>query len=438
MHIFIAIVDCFTAIVKYPDIAQMPEKNINHPHMIITIPAMDELGYIENCIYSIRKQTYKNFTVLVCVNQPERWWSDPNKKVICENNSKTIAFLKNLEYPPIEILDRSSPGRGFSPHEKGVGHARNLLFEKALTISNENDLIMCLDADTTFKPGYFQSVADIFSKTPDAIAHANPYYHKLTGDKAVDRAILRYEIYMRLYVLNLWRIGSPYAFTPLGSAITMYAKSLKNIGKITPRPAGEDFYLLQKLRKHGRISQYNEHYVYPSPRISKRVPFGTGPAVADGIENRWEKYPVYPPEPFDIIRETYELFPKLLNEDLPIPMDDFFEKIYGTSKIFQQLRLNYKNVDKFTRACHTKIDGLRILQFVRYYHLMNHKSDEDNLRNHLKLFFGKQEISISKYFLTTFKFANISISLLQNLRDLLTDKELHYRKRDFYEPELSF
>ncbi len=399
---------------------------------------MDELGYIENCIDSIRKQTYKNFTVLVCVNQPEHWWSDPDKKDICENNSKTIAFLENLEYPPIEILDRSSPGRGFSQHEKGVGHARNLLFEKALTISNDNDLIMCLDADTTFKPGYFQSVADIFLKTPDAIAHANPYYHKLTGDKAVDKAILRYEIYMRLYVLNLWRIGSPYAFTPLGSSISMYAKTLKSIGKITPRPAGEDFYLLQKLRKYGRINQYNEHYVYPSPRISRRVPFGTGPAVADGIENRWESYPLYPAKPFDMIKETYDLFPELFNEDLNTPMDNFLKKIFGTSKIFQQLRSNYKTVDKFIRACHTKIDGLRILQFVRYYHRFRNMPDEDNLRKHLEIIFDKKEIIKTKYFFSAFKFENISISLLQNLRDILTDKELYYRKRDFYEPKLPF
>jgi len=244
---------------------------------------------------------------------------------------------------------------------------------------------------------------------------------------------------MRLYVLNLWRINSPYAFTPLGSSITAYVKSLKTIGKLSPKRAGEDFYLLQKLRKHGRISQYNEYYVYPSSRISKRVPFGTGPAVADGINKKWENYyPIYPVEPFNIIKETYELFPVLFEEDVQTPMDGFFEKIFETKYIFQPLRSNYKTIDQFIRACHTKIDALRIFQFVKDYHKKHPNPDEINLHEHLYLFFNEKEKSKIKSFFSTFKFEDISIPLLQNLRDLLTEKEMEYRKKDFYEPQLPF
>ncbi len=408
------------------------------PRIIVAIPAMDESGYIEKCIEAISKQTYKSFFVIVCVNQPDHWWDDPDKKFVCENNMNTIAFLKNVDSFKLDIIDRSSPGYGFGINDKGVGHARNILFERALNIADENDLVMCLDADTLFEPGYFESVADAFHAAPNAIAHANPYYHNLTGNDNTDRAVLRYEIYMRLYMLNLWRIGSPYAFSPLGSVITMYAKSLKAIGKIAPKTAGEDFYLLQKLRKHGRLIQYNEHFVYPSARISNRVPFGTGPAVADGIKNLWSRCPVYPVEPFNLIEETYKLFPVLFDKDVPTPMDDFFEYIFGTRKIFDPLRSNCKALESFTRACHIKIDGLRILQFVRYYHKINKMSDEENLTNNLKLIFDKNEKIRIKYFFSPFKFENISISLLQNLRNLLAQKELEFRKRDFYEPKLSF
>ncbi len=413
----------------------MSKSETTNPKIIVTLPVMDELGYIEKCIDCIRQQTYRNFYLIVCVNQPNHWWSEPAKKHVCDNNLKTITYLENISDLPIEVIDRSSPGKGFLSGEKGVGHARNLLFERALNISNDNDLVMCLDADTVFEPAYFQSVVDVLK--PDALAHVNPYYHNLSGKEEADRAVLRYEIYMRLYVLNLWRIESPYAFTPLGSAITMFAKSLNAVGKVAPKPAGEDFYLLQKLRKHGRIVQYNDHFVYPSPRISKRVPFGTGPAVADGIKHKWERYPIYPVEPFDMINETYKLFPVLFEKDVPTPMDEFFEKVFGTRKIFKQLRSNCTTVENFIKACHIKIDGLRIMQFVKYYHKLNYLPDEENLAGNLLLFMNNEEKVKTKYFFSPFKFENISIPLLQNLRNILTSKEQNFRKKDFYEPQMS-
>ena len=408
------------------------------PKLIVTIPVMNEEGYIESCLESIRKQSFTNYHIIACVNQPDHWWNDPEKRVVCENNERTLSFLKNLENPYVEVIDKSSPGKGFLPGDKGVGHARNILFQRAINIADDNDLVMSLDADTVFNEGYFQSIVDLFQNNYDIVAHSNPYYHNPAENEDINRAILRYEIYMRLYVLNLWRINSPYAFTPLGSAITAYVKSLKTIGKLSPKLAGEDFYLLQKLRKHGRISQYNEYYVYPSSRISKRVPFGTGPAVADGINKKWENYPIYPVEPFNIIKETYELFPVLFEEDVQTPMDGFFEKIFETKYIFQPLRSNYKTKDQFIRACHTKIDALRIFQFVKDYHKKHPNPDEINLHEHLYLFFNEKEKSKIKSFFSTFKFEDISIPLLQNLRDLLTEKEMEYRKKDFYEPQLPF
>jgi hypothetical protein len=56
----------------------------------------------------------------------------------------------------------------------------------------------------------------IVPKHPTMMGLSNPYYHKLTGEEALDRAMLRYEIYMRHYAINMWRIGSPYSFTALG------------------------------------------------------------------------------------------------------------------------------------------------------------------------------------------------------------------------------
>ena len=83
------------------------------------------------------------------------------------------------------------------------------------------DIIVSLDADTLTPPGYLRSLIVSFNRHPAACAIAARYYHPLTDDGAVTRAMLGYEIYMRFYALNLWRIGSPYSFTALGSAIAV-------------------------------------------------------------------------------------------------------------------------------------------------------------------------------------------------------------------------
>jgi hypothetical protein len=46
------------------------------------------------------------------------------------------------------------------------------------------------------------------------------------------------------------------------------------------RQAGEDFYFIQKIVPAGGYFYLNSTTVYPSPRLSLRVPFGTGPVMA--------------------------------------------------------------------------------------------------------------------------------------------------------------
>ena len=67
---------------------------------------------------------------------------------------------------------------------------------------------------------------------------------------------------------------------------------MKSGGYHCRRMAGEDFYLLQQLSKTGcKIEMIEDAFVYPSDRVSDRVPFGTGKAVGDIVENgNWRTY----------------------------------------------------------------------------------------------------------------------------------------------------
>ena len=64
-------------------------------------------------------------------------------------------------------------------------------------------------------------------------------------------------------------------------------------GGMNRRQAGEDFYFLQKISWLGPMTELANVIVHPSPRLSDRVPFGTGRAVGGFVSNgRLTTYPL--------------------------------------------------------------------------------------------------------------------------------------------------
>ena len=332
----------------------------------IAIPALDELDFLPQTLAAITQQkTDFNFSVSVCVNQPDAWWNETENLEICKNNQKLLKLLKSFNEFNINIIDKTSAGNGWQHNDYGVGWARKTLFDDIMQTANDEDIIISLDADTLFNETYLQSIGENFIRNKIE-ALALPYYHKLTKDANANRAILRYEIYMRNYFINMQRIGSPYAFTALGSAIAAKVNVLRKIRGITPLKSGEDFYLLQKIRKMTPISNYNTEIVYPSARFSSRVLFGTGPAMIKGNNDNWSSYPIYHCSLFDKIKETYDIIPQLFTEDKETEFINFLKAQYKTEDLWNPLRKNFKTLPQFTRAFHEKADGLRILQFLKY------------------------------------------------------------------------
>jgi hypothetical protein len=76
---------------------------------------MDEMERLPLLIQAVLKQTIQHFRLVVCVNQPEAWWQDANKQSVCIENQLAIKYLYSLEDKRIEILDKSSPGKGWPP-----------------------------------------------------------------------------------------------------------------------------------------------------------------------------------------------------------------------------------------------------------------------------------------------------------------------------------
>ena len=271
----------------------------------VAIPVQDEVEHLPGCIDALRRQDGVRFVAWFCVNQPEDWSVDPNRRAVCEANQACLRILRDVTDLDVRILDRASDGLGWPPKRGGVGHARKELMDTICAAADPQDLIVSLDADTLTPVGYLRSLVDAFTRHPTACGIAARYFHPLTEDDAVTRAMLGYEIYMRFYALNMWRIESPYSFTALGSAIALPVRVYRQLGGLTPRTSGEDFYFLQKLTKHGRVLHWTDAPVAPATRKSWRVPVGTGQAIVAACEGKYsDRYPLYSAELFDRVRRT--------------------------------------------------------------------------------------------------------------------------------------
>jgi len=323
---------------------------------------------------------------------------------------------------PVETIDRSSQGKGWIGKKHGVGWARKTVMDRISDIATKDDIVVSMDADTLAEERYLESVVTNFNHHPKAHALAVPYYHRLTEQEDADRAILHYEIYMRNYSINMFRINSPYSFTALGSALAFPVWAYRKIGGMTPVLSGEDFYFLQKMVKTGPVLFWNSEKVYPAARFSDRVYFGTGPAMEKGRKGDWESYPIYHHSLFSSIEKTYSLFCNLYLNNISTPMDNFLKETFKSDDIWASLRNNYKLEEKFIKACHSKIDGLRILQFLKREQKNFSLSDEecilDFFRNNDPDFYN-----IERDGLEGLNFMSTGIDRLDRIRNRLREIE---------------
>lgn len=182
------------------------------------------------------------------------------------------------------------------PPKAGVGLARKLGCDLAVALNVQGTLhaswIHCTDADAQLPTDYFSRLKKMPS---DIAAVCYPFTHD-------SEAALRYEASLRYFVLGLAHAGSPYAHHTVGSTFALSMAHYTQVRGFPKRQAAEDYYLLNKLAKVGRILRLKGAPLILSGRASDRVPFGTGPAVRR-LENRPNEPNVYHPTIFDKLRE---------------------------------------------------------------------------------------------------------------------------------------
>ncbi len=196
------------------------------------------------------------------------------------------------------------------PDKQGVGLARKIGADLALALIEQTFIqvpwICSTDADAHLPADYFTVLATLPN---DAVAACYDFTHVAPSEHAADQAIAQatrtYEQALRYYNAGLHYAGSPYAHFSLGSLIACTAKAYAQVRGFPKRAAGEDFYLLNKLAKLGKIARA-ETCIHLQARLSTRVPFGTGVSAAYIMQlNRaGTAFDYYHPQVFEALRSV--------------------------------------------------------------------------------------------------------------------------------------
>jgi hypothetical protein len=212
---------------------------------------------------------------------------------------ETPCWYAQTENCDVLILDRNTQGNQL-PSGEGVGLARKIGCDLALSAihsgSSRASLIHMSDCDVELPKNYFDVNIDTLSA-----ALIYPFLHEPCGVVSIDEAHARYEAYLRYYVLGLRHAGSPYAYHSIGSCVAVVPRHYAAVRGVPKLQAGEDFYLLNKLAKVGRIHNTTISPITIKARRSLRVPFGTGRAT-NKIAQNIDRYCIYSPRIFDLIK----------------------------------------------------------------------------------------------------------------------------------------
>jgi len=154
------------------------------------------------------------------------------------------------------------------------------------------------------------------------------------------------------------------------------ADAYLRFGGMNKNKAGEDFYFLQKIIPHGEFEELNTTIVYPSPRPSYRVPFGTGRAMTKYLESEKSDYKTYnlesflslkpfinngPNEMFEVRKNKIETFLCAQPESLKI-----FLEAHGFIKAIEEINSNTSSLTWFRKRFFLWFDDFKLLKYLNF------------------------------------------------------------------------
>ncbi len=362
----------------------MPDKSAG---IIIIIPCYLEDG-IEDTINSIAScvQPECKTEIIIVVNSSEK--DSPDK---LEFNRQTYKFLMNLrqKYSDGEISLIPLIIENIRAKDAGVGFARKIGMEIAITrfreAGNEKGIIVSLDADCLVHKDYLTEIKQSFDSNPKQGLAIFQFKHDLNPEKysqEIINAAMLYEIYLRYFRICLQDTGFPYAYHTIGSCFAVSPETYRRAGGMPKKQGGEDFYFIHKCAPITKTGVIKKQLVFPSPRISERVPFGTGPAVKKIISE--DNYPVYNFRSFWVLKTFFSRFNSLYDAD-KIDLDQIPSQLLdyiGAEQLREQItecKTNTASREAFQKRMYRKFDAFFVIKFLNYLKTVNDYNPEDVL-----------------------------------------------------------
>lgn len=348
--------------------------------IIIIIPAFNEPGIIFtlNSLLKCEKVPC-GVEVLVLINAP----ANAGEQEVIQNNKTCdeLAAWKNKHGDGfIKLLYHDT---GVQKHQRwGVGMARKMAMDEAVRrfseLNRPGGVVVSLDADCTVTENYLSEIYyGLYTKNKDK-ACSIYFEHPLEGDLPgeIYDAIYLYELHLRYYYQALKYSGFPWVFHTIGSALAVKAEAYVRAGGMSKKQGAEDFYFIQKLIPAGGYVYLNKTCVIPSPRISDRVPFGTGPVMAkiSGTQNK--DYPTYNPAAFENMKELFDRV-RLFYDHNNIG-EKIFVSLHESLKDFlvmnrwqeriSEIRKNTSSEDAFRKRFFNWFNMFRVVKYLNFAH----------------------------------------------------------------------
>lgn len=259
---------CLRNIIYPKFIESPPSKNLS---LIVVIPAFCEPGIVDTLksleLSAVESGKIDAIEVIIVVNSGEHATEeelDLNRECIEAVNS----FISPLN---VHLISLEKIRRKWA----GVGYARKVGMDEAVRrFGMSVGAIVSLDADTLVSLNYFSELLS-YDLTKEGAAVIKFKHQNLE----LNRAIYLYELHLRYYRNALKWSGYDNYFYTIGSAFIVDSLTYIKVGGMNRRQGGEDFYFLHKVAEHREVREINRCSVFPSSRVSNRVPFGTGPEI---------------------------------------------------------------------------------------------------------------------------------------------------------------
>ncbi|MGE5447184.1 MAG: glycosyltransferase [Bacteroidales bacterium] len=362
--------------VVYPPFIE--EKSSPLLSVIVVIPCLNEPAILQTLESLWACEPVDSFCeVIVAVND-----SEASSQQVKDFNLSTLGQLKQWK-----VNDRQGLVLHpiYAPSVKakfaGAGMARKIGMDEAIrrfnALNRPDGVIVSLDADCLVSANYLREIEKLFTGYKSCFGATINFKHRIEelDNKKQQVGIRLYEDYLLYYKQALAFTGFPHAIDTIGSAFAVRAEAYVRQGGMNRRQAGEDFYFLHKLTRLGHLAEITNAWVYPSARVSDRVPFGTGAAMTKWMDQTDDLNLTYRFDAFRDLKQLFDLteqfyksrkeqYPEFLIT-LPFVIQEYLNKISFEEKL-AEVKRNSSSLQSFKKRFFQLFDAFQVMKFLNY------------------------------------------------------------------------